>query len=155
MNSYTSQDEPSFDEVAKRLGQHRRRVLEVFTNTEARDAQLDTSLLRKQGEVPTGSIRHHLETLEDWGLLRDTGERSFNPTGGSRARVWALTDRGREFIDTHLDRQDQTDIPGEIDDLTRRVEELEAENKQLKSVLAKLAVHVGILDEDEISDFFL
>ncbi|WP_129116082.1 helix-turn-helix domain-containing protein [Halegenticoccus tardaugens] len=153
MTTYTTDEKLSFDEIAENLGPHRKRLLEVFDGADT-DETIDSSELRKQSGVPKGSVKHHLETLARWGLIRETGERVHIPHGGSKARVWVLTDRGLTFVDECLDYVGRPGIAGELDELSARVEDLEAENEELKSFLAKLAVHVGLLDADETDHCF-
>ena len=81
------------DTIERKLNQgsqHRRSILAAFANAD--ESELNTSILRERADVPTGSANHHLVTMEEWGLIEDTGEREYPAGGGRPARIWRLTE---------------------------------------------------------------
>ncbi|WP_227380885.1 transcriptional regulator [Haladaptatus halobius] len=129
----TSDDDAlTFEEMAENLGDRRRALLRVLQQSDG--STLNTSRLRERAGVPTGSIGHHLELLERWGLIEESGREYAGR--GSRARVWAFTDDGETFVEEYLNSEGgQT---ASVDDLARRVDELEQQNQHLKEELRAL-----------------
>ncbi|WP_164974698.1 MarR family transcriptional regulator [Halegenticoccus tardaugens] len=141
--SDTSTDEPGFTELVDRLGQHRYDLLMALSR--AGGNRSNTAELREATDVPSGSVTHHLETLVEWGLVEETGDRAYHGRGGSKAKVWALTDRGEDFV-THLRETDTDGTPysplasrdAEIAELQRRVDGLERKNAELEETVERL-----------------
>ena len=95
-----SAEEPSFKTISQSLGKPRRELLTAFLESDR--SVLNTSQLRENTTVSSGSVIHHLERLVRWGLVVEEGEREYHGHGGSNARTWALTDRGETFCADHL-----------------------------------------------------
>lgn len=133
---------PTFEEMASNLGDRRRALLRVLQ--QADDSALNTSRLRERADVPTGSIGHHLELLERWGLIEESGREYAGR--GSRARVWAFTADGETFVEEYLDSEHGP--TASVDDLARRIEQLEQENQHLKEELRALT---AALEEQGVS----
>ncbi|GKZ15999.1 helix-turn-helix domain-containing protein [Haladaptatus sp. T7] len=127
------------DEIEQKLNHgspHRRNILGVFDAAET--DHLNTSTLRQRADVPTGSMSHHLKTLERWGLVEDTGQREYSGGGGRKARVWQLTSEGRTIIG---DNPDVLSPPAgaataeRVTALENRIEELERETRQRRETI--------------------
>jgi DNA-binding PadR family transcriptional regulator len=75
------------------------------------------------------SVNYHLDILEEWGLIEVVAHEQ----QGDRipARVFSLTDRGREAVEDLLARTDARPIPSaveqHIEDLRREIEDVRAE----------------------------
>lgn len=75
------------------------------------------------------SVNYHLDILEDWSLIEVVAHEQ----QGDRipARVFSLTDRGREAVEDLLARTDARPIPSaveqHIEDLRREIEDVRAE----------------------------
>ncbi|WP_227357327.1 hypothetical protein [Haladaptatus salinisoli] len=75
------------------------------------------------------SVNYHLDILEEWGLIEVVAHEE----QGDRipARVFSLTDRGREAVEDLLARTDARPIPSaveqHIEDLRREIEDVRAE----------------------------
>lgn len=93
-------DVPSFETIIQSLGEPRRELLTAFLESDR--AVLNTSQLRENTTVSSGSVIHHLDRLTQWGLVVEEGEREYHGHGGSNARTWSLTDRGETFCADHL-----------------------------------------------------
>lgn len=117
----------SFDEIEYRLGEQREQLLQAFDKRGR--TEIDTSTLRRDSGVPTGSVRHHLEKLVEWGLVIEEDSRRYISSGGSHARVWSLTERGEEFVDECIDQH----IPeADLEALQQRVVKLESEIEEMR-----------------------
>jgi predicted ArsR family transcriptional regulator len=91
---------PSFKSISQSLGKPRKELLMSFLERDR--SVLNTSQLRENTTVSSGSIIHHLERLVSWGLVVEENGREYHGHGGSDARTWALTDRGETFCADHL-----------------------------------------------------
>ena len=67
----------SLTEIARHLGEKRERLLQTFVAHD--DNQIDTATLRVEAGVETGSIHHHLDTLVQWGFIREHNTRRYTP----------------------------------------------------------------------------
>lgn len=142
---------PTFEEMAERLGDQRRDILGVLKQSDG--SRLNTSDLRMGADVPSGSMTHHMETLQRWGLVEEVDR--VHVGRGSRAIVWGLTQDGEEFIeDGGLDagrrvaRADDLDeVREELTALSQRVDEVEADTKTIRSQVMEIAVHTGTFGE--------
>lgn len=124
----TGDEIPTFEEMAKHLDRRRQDLLSVLNTAD--ESRMNTSDLRRTADVPSGSMTHHMRTLERWGLVEEASRAYVG--GGSKAIVWQLTDRGTEFCETHLDTLRALPSPEEVKHLRERVSELETriENMQ-------------------------
>ena len=139
MSSDISDDLPVPEEMIEKLGDQRRKMLATLDHAD--DGTLDTSTMRERAGVPTGSINHHLELLERWGLIEECPDRAYTGQGGSRARIWQLTERGETFIDDHedvLSPPQNAEAAEHVTALERRVEELEKETKQRRQTIVDI-----------------
>ena len=97
------------------------------------------------------SVNYHLDILEEWGLIEVVAHEQ----QGDRipARVFSLTDRGREAVEDLLARTDARPIPSaveqHIESLRSDVEDAKAEAQaaqdrveELKEVVQELAAEV-------------
>jgi DNA-binding PadR family transcriptional regulator len=97
------------------------------------------------------SVNYHLDILEDWGLIEVVAHEQ----QGDRipARVFSLTDRGREAVEDLLAQTDARPIPSaveqHIESLRSDVEDAKAEAQaaqdrveELKEVVQELAAEV-------------
>jgi DNA-binding PadR family transcriptional regulator len=85
-------DSDSHGELFEQLEGYRRAILDGLRYY---DGEANTRELRMYADVPTGSIYHHLQKLEDLGLIEVTGTESVE-TGG-KANVYRLTESGEEI----------------------------------------------------------
>lgn len=143
---------PALDKIAAQLGEHRRNLLTVFKEADTRE--LNTSTLRQRSGVPSGSMNHHLNTLERWGLITETTERQYVSHGGSKARVWRLTDEGQTFTETQLDGAATSNVP--TDTLHEKVQAQQDELDALRSdledtqkMLVKVAQQADLIDDEK------
>ena len=108
----------------------RRELLEALIIEEA---SAIPSALCELTDVPSGSIQYHLHELADRGYVEHVGERE--TPSGQWARVWAITDDGREAFEA-FDERGEAVIT--VSDLESRIETLEAENERMKEQLDEL-----------------
>lgn len=120
---------PSFEEMQANLDRRRQDILTVLNSAD--NSRLNTSDLRRTANVPSGSMTHHMKKLERWGLVEE-GDRVY-VGGGSRAIVWALTQRGQTFCEEHLDEIRALPSHQEVTQLRERVTELETRLSTLET----------------------
>lgn len=146
----------TFEEMVDRLGDQRRDILSVLKRSD--ESRLNTSDLRMGADVPSGSMTHHMETLQRWGLVEEVDR--VHVGRGSRAIVWSLTDTGEEFIeDGGLDAGRRVARADDIEELrevqaahSQRIDEVEADIKTIRSQVMQIAVHTGTFDKDKARD---
>lgn len=144
------------EEMAERLGDQRRDLLSVLNRSD--DSSLNTSDLRMAADVPSGSMTHHMKTLQRWELVEEVDR--IHVGGGSRAIVWGLTQAGEEFIaDGGLEsgrrvaRVDDIDaLQEDIADLNQRMNEVEADNDQIKDYVMQIGVHTGTFTRQQAKE---
>ncbi len=143
----------TFEEMVDRLGDQRRDILGVLKQSD--ESRLNTSDLRMGADVPSGSMTHHMETLQRWGLVEEVGR--VHVGRGSRAIVWGLTQDGEEFIEEggldsgrRVARADDLDeLQEDVITLNQRVDGMEADVKTVRSQVMQIAVHTGTFGEDK------
>lgn len=143
---------PAPDEIAAQLGEHRQKLLTVFKQRDTRE--LDTSTLRQHSGVPSGSMNHHLNTLERWGLITETAERQYVSHGGSKARVWRLTDEGQTFTETQMDEAVTPGVPTDAlhEQVQAQQDELDALRSDLEDtqkMLVKVVQQANLIDDEK------
>ncbi|WP_227378331.1 transcriptional regulator [Haladaptatus halobius] len=152
MEDDTHAGTPAPDEIAAQLGEQRRNLLTVFKEADTRE--LDTSTLRQRSGVPSGSMNHHLNTLERWGLITETAERQYVSHGGSKARVWRLTDEGETFTETQMD---DAVTPGVTTDALHEqiqaqqdeIDALRSDLEDTQKMLVKVAQQADLIDDEK------
>ncbi|ODR80227.1 hypothetical protein BG842_06105 [Haladaptatus sp. W1] len=148
MDSDTSTPTP--EEMRDKLGDQRRKMLATLNRAD--EATLDTSTLRQRADVPTGSIDHHLKLLTRWNLIEQQPDRTYTGQGGSRARVWQLTDDGVAFIEEHddvLSPPETAQTATRVTALENRIEDLEAETRQRRQVIIDILEVISGAQDDE------
>ncbi|WP_330633796.1 transcriptional regulator [Halocatena halophila] len=160
---------PDFDEMDEHLDRRRKDILAVLRAVDNSDESrtINTSDLRRTAGVPAGSMTNHMQKLERWKLIECVGRAYVG--GGSKAKVWQLTDRGREFCASHLDELRTFPAPeevtalqnrlvelegevSEVDEEMSRLDSLENEVDQLRDVVMQIAVNTGTLSKEEARD---
>lgn len=147
--SQTAADEPTPADLGVWLDGRRRAILKAL---QFHDGKTHTLKIREYSDTPRGSFSHHMDLLMDppeniraavdWigeeGLVKETGEVEIGLT--SPAREFALTDAGEETVEKVID--DGGVRASDVRDLRQRVEELEAENQELKDAFNQLRDYV-------------
>lgn len=122
----------------------RRAIISVFATQS--DARLNTRQIHEAAGIPPGSMSYHLDILEsDQGLLEEV-DREMDGQG-SPAKVFALTDRGQEFIDTAADEVADSfvsplDIAGlesieeDVESFRERLSHIEQENENRRQEIS-------------------
>lgn len=136
----------TFEEMVDRLGDQRRDILGALQQSD--ESRLNTSDLRMGADVPSGSMTHHMETLQRWGLVEEVGR--VHVGRGSRAIVWGLTQDGEEFIEEGgLDSGRRVARADDVQRLNQRVDELENDVRDLKGLMMRIGVYTDTFSEDE------
>ena len=155
MGDATEQDSaddfpPSFEEMRDHLGEARRNILTLLFAADNR--AMNTSELRERSNVPSGSIRHHTDRLENWELIEEI-DRVY--TGrGARAIVWKLTDRGEEFCADGLDVSASSLVrPENFEEVQEEVTELRDDVENIKEAMVHIAVEAGGVREETAQDW--
>jgi predicted ArsR family transcriptional regulator len=133
----------SMDEIARHLGDSRKELLQTFAEHEK--DRIDTRTARIDSGVEK-STRHHLKKLAQWGFLEEHDTRQYTPSGGSDSRVWSLTEHGQEFVEDYLGETVTTES---VEDLTKRVNELEEKLAVVRGIVMKNGVKQGTVDKKE------
>jgi predicted ArsR family transcriptional regulator len=132
---------PSFEEMRSQLGDGRRDILTALVAAENHTA--NTSELRKQAGIPSGSMSHHMDLLERWAVVKEI-DRTYAGRG-AQAIVWQLTERGEEFCEDGLDISSASLVrPDDLDALQEDVEDLRGEVEIIKEAMVKIAVKDAI-----------
>lgn len=149
-----SADTPEFDTVAQALGTHRRELLLTLVETDR--SHLNTAQLRDRTSVPRGSILHHLERLEAWGLIAELDQREYHGQSGKNARTWQLTEEGQRFCanDEYMDAPDSAFVsPDKVARLEREIGELREQAAERNEKLERLdRMLKWIVTESDIFD---
>lgn len=58
---------PTFEEMQDHLYRRRKDILTVLHSAD--NSRMNTSDLRRTANVPSGSMTHHMQKLERWGLV--------------------------------------------------------------------------------------
>ena len=141
---------PSFEEMRDHLGEARRNILTLLFAAD--NVAMNTSELRERSNVPSGSIRHHTDRLENWELIEEI-DRVY--TGrGARAIVWKLTDRGKEFCSDGLDISASSLVrPDDFDELQKEVADLRNDVENIKEAMVHIAVEAGGVREETAQEW--
>jgi predicted ArsR family transcriptional regulator len=142
---------PSFKTISQSLGKPRKELLMAFLESDR--SILNTSQLRENTTVSSGSTIHHLERLVKWGLVVEEGGREYHGHGGSDARTWALTDRGETFCADHLGAplsefispDDIAEINGNVTENTERIGNVEDDMASLLEAVADIGEQTGYI----------
>ena len=130
-----------FEEIASDMGEHRRSILSLLDGggDDESPTRMNSQEIRQATGVSPGSIRHHLRRLSDeWGLIEEVN-REHTPGGGSPAKVYALTERGHQYVGSEPIGQTHRPLsPEEIVKLQERVDALESEVEHLRGVESDL-----------------
>jgi predicted ArsR family transcriptional regulator len=129
-------EEPSLATIAEQISDTRADLLAVLgRDADAGGDGLPTGELRREADVPTGSMSYHMDALEEWGLVDVVGREQEG--GGDPSKVWALTARGQEFLDRPAARRLPT--RAEVEALHDRVDALEEQLSELKTAYNQMA----------------
>lgn len=141
---------PSFEEMRSQLGDGRRDILTALVAAENHTA--NTSELRKQAGIPSGSMSHHMDLLERWAIVEEI-DRTYAGRG-AQAIVWQLTGRGEEFCEDGLDISSASLVrPDDLDVLQEDVEDLRKEVETIKEAMVKIAVKAGGVREEKAKEW--
>lgn len=136
---------PTFDEMREHLGAARQDILTVLYGTDT--SRANTSDLREQAGIPSGSMSHHMRKLQRWELVEEI-DREYAGRG-SRAIVWSLTARGQEFCDEGLELPDDPLVePEDFEALRAEVSDLRDDVETMKKAMVQIAVKAGGVKED-------
>ncbi|GAA0260409.1 helix-turn-helix domain-containing protein [Haladaptatus pallidirubidus] len=141
---------PTFAEMRDHLGDARQNILTVLHATDT--SGVNTSDLREQAGIPSDSMSHHMRKLQRWKLVEEI-DREYAGRG-SRAFVWSLTARGREFCDDGLELPD--DLFGEPEDfeaLRTEVSELRNDVEAMKKAMVQIAVKAGGVKQETAQEW--
>jgi hypothetical protein len=150
----SSAEAPSFKTISQSLGKPRKELLTAFLESDR--SVLNTSQLRENTTVSSGSIIHHLERLVGWELVVEEGEREYHGHGGSNARTWALTDRGEQFCADHLGAplsefvspSDVAEMNEQLTETTERVGKMEDDLAILLDAVADIGEGTGHISSE-------
>ncbi|MFH5802376.1 transcriptional regulator [Haladaptatus sp. CMAA 1911] len=141
---------PSFDEMRTHLGEARCNLLTVLYATDNYSA--NTSDLRQQAGVPSGSMNHHMTKLQRWELVEEV-DREYAGRG-SHAIVWRLTDRGESFCDDGLELPENPLVePEDFEALRADVSDLRDDVETMKEAMVQIAVKAGGVKEDTAQEW--
>jgi len=123
-------------EIAKNLSPKRHKIL---ISIRTRGGTVQKSLITQDTELDSSLINHHLREMMAQNLVErtDTGPDGEIPQDGY---TYQITDRGRDVLNEAQESYELTPIEERavrrrFDDLEARVEKLEKENEQLRSIL--------------------
>jgi predicted ArsR family transcriptional regulator len=136
---------PSLASIEERISDTRADLLAVLGRAaDAGDGGLPTGELRREADIPTGSMSYHMDALEEWALVDVVGREQEG--GGDPSKVWALTERGREFLERPATHRLPT--REEVEALHDRVDALEEQLSELKTAYNQMADVVEDLAEE-------
>ena len=144
MESDTSDGAPlPFDEVDDQMTDDRAAVLAALARTEddGDGGGLPTGQLREATAIPSGSMRYHMGKLERWDLVEVVGKER-EGGGGSPSKVYALTERGREYLSrsgvgTFASAEEVAELRGRVGELEAEVETRQQEIVELVRLLQR------------------
>lgn len=136
------------EKILDDLKQWRKRIILALY----RHGELGAGEVRSITGTPRGSKEHHYETLQQWGLMEQVGTQQ--QRGGEPERVFALTDRGTQFVEEHLvDADEAPDMYAvKIERTEDKVDELRGTVADLERTVEQQADEIERLDE-RISTF--
>lgn len=127
---------PSLERIEEQISDTRADLLAVLARADDDgDGGLPTGALRREADVPTGSMSYHMDALQEWGLVDVVGREQEG--GGDPSKVWALAERGRAFLDRPASHRLPT--REEVEALHDRVGALEDELSELKAAYNQMA----------------
>jgi DNA-binding transcriptional ArsR family regulator len=145
-----SADTPDFETIAKALGKPRRALLLALVETDR--SHLNTAQLRERTDVARGSILHHLERLDSWGLVAELDTREYHGQSGISARTWQLTDEGRRFsaTDEYMDVPDSAFVsPDTVAAHEQRISAIEDDIDVMGQLIVKVAMETGTMSPEK------
>ena len=107
--------------------------------------EADTQQLRRYEDIPSRS--YHFKKLEEQGLTEEVSNGDASE-GGDAAKEYRLTGLGQEVAEA-LD-EDGTSTVTEIEE---RLDQTEESIEQMNELLIDMAVHTGILDEEQAAEY--
>lgn len=155
MSQESSPDEddefpPSFEEMQAHLGDGRRDILTALLAADSHVA--NTSTLREQAGIPSGSMSHHMDLLERWALVEEV-DRTYAGRG-SQAIVWQLTERGEEFCEDGLEISAPSLVrPDDLDAVREEVDDLRGDIETIKEAMVQIAVKAGGVREEKAEEW--
>jgi len=107
----------------------------------------DAQQLRRYGEIP--SRNYHFKRLEDQELIEQTGAEDTSQ-GGDAAKVYQLTGLGQEVAEALDESSGGTST---VTELEERLDQIEESIEEMDDLLIDMAVHTGILNEDQAAEY--
>lgn len=106
--------------------------------------QANSQQLRRYGDIP--SRNYHFKKLEEQEVIEQVGDDTSG--GGDAAKVYRLTDLGREVVE-ELQSSEETSTVTEIED---RITRLEEKVEELDGLLHRIADRIGVGEESGSGD---
>lgn len=117
----------------------------IVTGLRFYGGQANSQQLRRYADIP--SRNYHFNKLEEQGVIEQVGNDASG--GGDAAKVYRLTDLGREVAE-ELESTEETSTVTELED---RITHLEDKIEEMDELLYGIAVRTGVVDEgDESAD---
>lgn len=132
------------EKILDELKQWRKRIILALY----RHGELGAGEVRSITGTPRGSKEHHYETLQDWGLMEQVGTQQ--KRGGEPERLFALTDRGTQFVEEYLvDADEAPDMYAvKIDRTEDKVDELRGTVADLERTVEQQANEIETLRQE-------
>ncbi|WP_423746699.1 hypothetical protein V5735_19465 [Haladaptatus sp. SPP-AMP-3] len=128
---------PESREEDERIRGHRRTLLDGLRY---HGGSANTSELRTYGDVPPGSIRHHLSVLEEWELIVQEGTERLD--NGETAYKYHLTDAGsaaaEEIAESATTAETVESLEQKVNQQQEQLETLHDEVKLLREEVDEL-----------------
>lgn len=122
----------SVDEIAEEITGKKADALRSLRFFEG---EANARQIRRVGDIPSGSMHHHLSGLSDRGLIEQDGTEHVG-RGGS-AKVWTLTARGEAVADEVAERgvsiDEMTSVVDEVDEFDERLARLQESHHEKTS----------------------
>lgn len=145
----------SFEEIAAKMGLQRRSILALLVGgDDASENRLNSREVRQAAGGSADTVRNHLRRLEEHWELIEVVDREQTRAGGAPAKVFGLTDRGRQYLGSP---QAEADAEPDYSHLTDDTRDLEARVEQLESKVDGLESELQMMREsfDELKPIII
>ncbi|WP_227380014.1 hypothetical protein [Haladaptatus halobius] len=142
-NDISNAEQAPFGAIDDQMSADRAALLAAVARATEDDRDgIPTGQLREAVGVPSGSMPYHMDALMEWELVEVVGNQKEG--GGSPSKVFALTERGADYLDNSTIKQfpsaeDVAELEQRVDELTTQLTELQDQHNQMREAYNRMA----------------
>ncbi|ADB62829.1 putative transcriptional regulator (plasmid) [Haloterrigena turkmenica DSM 5511] len=135
----SSDSSGEFDEIAERITEDRGALLTALSRSDQN--ALSTTDLRRQTDIPSGSMNYHMDELEQLGLVEVVGQTE--GSGRIPANVYSITELGQSFLESKSwqsfpSMEYVRRLEERIDGLEQTVQEMQDKHEKMVDILEQM-----------------